>query len=541
MISRSEQRKYGPVTVGDVLELDALVDAGIQVVAGAQALDREVSWVHAGEIADIASFLRPGDLLLTAGTGIRGAARDQRSYIEALHQAGASAIILEYGRAFREVPEVMREAAEAVELPFATLQRTVAFAEVTRAVHAWIIGRRYAMQNRAESMALEFNELLLSGGTISQVLAKLHELTGKAALLEDSAHQLIEYTGPPDELDAIVDQWSEHSRFGHSGSREAQADAEELACAWAPVTLRDEQWGRIHIVGGAAGVDEFDTLAAARASSAVGLALLSRRSSDRLAERTRSDLLAELERRAPQHPATFLRQARSLGANFRGCNLVALRTSGEAESVEEADRTAGKRANTQSIPLLRSMDTDGGRLLLGIAQDRDAGSVARAFAESLVPAPGSPQIAIGISRATSVPGLQRAFHEANEVLRFTRVSGAVGALEYSKLGLHLLLASLSDGPELASFVEAELGPLLDYDAKHRSPLLPTLRALLAHDSNRAAAARELHVERRSLYYRIERIEQVLDQSLDEHNVKLGLSVALRALSLIEDRPTARRD
>ena len=103
-----------------------------------------------------------------------------------------------------------------------------------------------------------------------------------------------------------------------------------------------------------------------------------------------------------------------------------------------------------------------------------------------------------------------------------------------------MLASLSDGPELANFVEAELGPLLDHDAKHRSPLLPTLRALLAHDSNRAAAARELHVERRSLYYRIQRIEQVLGQSLDEHTVKLGLSVALRALSLIEDRPTARR-
>ena len=526
------------MTVGDVLALDALVAAGVEIIAGETGLAREVSWVHAGEIADIASFLRPGDLLLTAGTGIGSASRNQRQYIKALHEAGASALVLEYGRAFRGAPEVMRAAADEMGLPLAILRRTVAFAEVTRAVHTWIIERRYAIQTRAERMALEFNELLLSGGSIAQVLAKLHEVTGKPSLLEDSAHQLIDYAGPSDELDSIVDEWSEHSRFGHRDPTESLDSG--LGCAWSPVILRDEQWGRIHIVGGHASVDEFDMLAAARASAAVGLALLSRRSDDRLVERTRSDLLAEVERRAPPEPAAFLRQARSLGADFRRCDLVAMRVTGPPEIVEEASRAAGQQATVLSLPLLRSTDADGGRLLLGAAQENDATRVARDLAQHVVPASDPCAIVVGISRPTSVATIPRAFHEANEVLRFARVSDATGVLEYSSLGLHLLLASLIDGPELATFVEAELGPLLDYDAQHRSPLLPTLRAILAQDSNRAAAARALHLERRSLYYRIERIERILSQSLDEHDVKLGLSVALRALSLIEDRPTARR-
>ena len=38
------------------------------------------------------------------------------------------------------------------------------------------------------------------------------------------------------------------------------------------------------------------------------------------------------------------------------------------------------------------------------------------------------------------------------------------------LGIHHLLRRLSDGPELAHFVESQLQPLLDHDAKSSSPL-----------------------------------------------------------------------
>jgi purine catabolism regulator len=178
-------------------------------------------------------------------------------------------------------------------------------------------------------------------------------------------------------------------------------------------------------------------------------------------------------------------------------------------------------------------------MLLGVAPDGDGTAAVRGVAAAIITALEGSVAVVGISRAAALSALPRAFREAEECLRFARVSGAAGVLEYSSLGLHLLLASLVDGPELAAFVEAELGPLLEYDAKARSPLLPTLRALLAHDSNRAEAARALHLERRSLYYRIERIEQILGQSLNDSNIRLGLSVALRALNLIEDRSNSR--
>jgi PucR family transcriptional regulator, purine catabolism regulatory protein len=197
-------------------------------------------------------------------------------------------------------------------------------------------------------------------------------------------------------------------------------------------------------------------------------------------------------------------------------------------------------ARARRLPLLTADLSDHPRWLLGVPHDQDAAACARELARGVVQAwPGPAPITVGVSRPTVVLRLAAGFREAEECLRFARVSQTTGVVEHANLGLHLLLASLLDGPQLAAFVEAELGPLLDHDAKARSPLLPTLRALLRNDSNRAEAARELHLERRSVYYRIERIEEVLGFELDDHDTKLALGVALRALQLIEDRSVMR--
>lgn len=525
------------ITVHDVFELPRLVDAGLRVAAGADALSREVRWVHVGEIADIARFLSGGELLLTAGAGIGHAASDQAHYVDALIQAGASALVLELGRHFRTLPAPIRQRANAAGLPVATLKREVPFSEVMREVHAWLIGRRYAVQSRVERMAIELNDLLLSGGSTSQIVHRVSTLTGKAVCLEDAAHQLVEYSGAPELIERLVDDWNSHSRFGHRTPNETR---DGHHCAWSSIVLRDEQWGRLHIIGGDQSVDDVDVLAAQRASASLGLALLTFRHNTRLAEETRADLLAEVARRAPEDADTFLRQVRALGADFRDRDLVAVATTSGQADISVVASTLVSELNARHLPVLSSVGEREHRALIGVSADEDPVELVRQAAVQAMSDRDVDGLVIGISRPAGIATIPRAFHEANECLRFGRVSNSRGVLLYSDLGLHLLLASQVDGPELATFVETELGALLDHDAGLRSPLLPTLRALLAHDGNRAEAARALHLERRSLYYRIERIEKILGRSLNDHDVKLGLSVALRALSLVEDRTAMLR-
>jgi purine catabolism regulator len=97
------------------------------------------------------------------------------------------------------------------------------------------------------------------------------------------------------------------------------------------------------------------------------------------------------------------------------------------------------------------------------------------------------------------------------------------------------LLRLAEGPSLAQFVESELGPLMDRDLTTAVPLLPTLTSYLDNSGNKVVTARALNIGRRSLYYRLDRIGLLLGRDLDDTDVRLRLSLALRGLTLLRAR------
>ncbi|WP_179890015.1 CdaR family transcriptional regulator, partial [Streptomyces sp. rh206] len=97
-----------------------------------------------------------------------------------------------------------------------------------------------------------------------------------------------------------------------------------------------------------------------------------------------------------------------------------------------------------------------------------------------------------------------------------------------RLDIDLLLWRLRDHPDLAAFVDRAIGPLREHDRTSRPPLLPTLQAYLAHAGRKAETARDLHLNRQTLYNRLARIGELLGTDLDDPQTVLALSLALRA-------------
>ena len=64
--------------------------------------------------------------------------------------------------------------------------------------------------------------------------------------------------------------------------------------------------------------------------------------------------------------------------------------------------------------------------------------------------------------------------------------------------------------------------------RSRPALLPTLETYLAHAGRKAETARELHLNRQTLYNRLARIGELLGTDLDDPQTVLALSLALRA-------------
>ncbi|MEH6379914.1 helix-turn-helix domain-containing protein, partial [Streptomyces sp. KLMMK] len=97
-----------------------------------------------------------------------------------------------------------------------------------------------------------------------------------------------------------------------------------------------------------------------------------------------------------------------------------------------------------------------------------------------------------------------------------------------RLDVDVLLWRLRSQGDLAAFVDRVLGPLIAHDAASRPALLPTLTAYLAHAGRKAETARELHLNRQTLYDRLARIGRLLGADLEDPETVLSLSLALRA-------------
>ena len=83
------------------------------------------------------------------------------------------------------------------------------------------------------------------------------------------------------------------------------------------------------------------------------------------------------------------------------------------------------------------------------------------------------------------------------------------------------------------FVAEWLGPLIDYDAEHGTPLVLTLSEYLDCGGNYDASAQALSVHRSTLKYRLRRIRQVSGHDLGLPDVQFNLQVATRAWRTLE--------
>jgi purine catabolism regulator len=138
----------------------------------------------------------------------------------------------------------------------------------------------------------------------------------------------------------------------------------------------------------------------------------------------------------------------------------------------------------------------------------------------------------------TIQDVRRSFLEAEQVADVAaRGSGARLFYRLPDLRLRGLLHLLRDDARVQTFVERELGPLLEYDAQRGSDLTRILELYLESGRNKAVAAQQAHLSRPAFYERLRRIERVLDADLDDVESCVSFHVALLALSSVRwERP-----
>ncbi len=374
--------------------------------------------------------------------------------------------------------------------------------------------KRSAAEIAAHVQALEkideisrtFTDLVVSSGDVTEILRKLADIVDGSVVLSDVAG---------------VDTVSEGTTRGDGQLLEHE------------VVVRGERWGTLRVYCGHE-PGRVEAVAVDRATAAVALALLVEREASLVAETARAALINDLVMERITSGRELRRRARTLGTDLGRDPLRVL----IVEPLPPQKGGARARARVRDSAAARTtkvLDASGCRALVAPEGERVVAVVAlpaTVDSAQVCSALRHPDCRAGFSTMVDDHDVLRAYHQAVDSVRHAAErlpgGGAGAVVPFDDLGLSVLLDRLAEGPELGRFFEAELGPLLEHDRMHGSSLVVTLQALLAENGSKTAAAQRLGVERRTIYYRVERITEILGRDLANPETRLRLELAVRA-------------
>ncbi|SHM39847.1 PucR family transcriptional regulator [Cryptosporangium aurantiacum] len=487
------------LTVAELLEFDAVRDAEPEVLAGRDALDRPVRWVHSSEIYEIGPLLSGGELLLTTGLGLAGSdAGARRHYVRELADRGVSGLVVELGRSFSDIPSELVAEAERRGLPLIALRAVVPFIRMCEAANTAIVDEAAQRLRLGDRVTRALNEALISGAGVAGLLRTAADVTGAPIVLTTVSGALVAFFGVSDD----------HAAWATVDAGRAEAE----------VIVHGRAWGRLIAGSGSALAPEDLASTVERTATALAVEIL--RTGDPPTERERhaAALLTDLVAGGGLAPAETA--VRTGLAGFRpppgrplvGVAVDAPETRPAVTLIDHAARllgTSALRARVRESVLALVVAPDSGNPVS--AAEAAFGEAGRRS--------GAPQITVALGYSVTEPtGWASSLEQARAALALALARTGRGAarpgnrpvvVSARTLALELELSRRADPGQLDAFVERTIGPLVAWDARHRTGLVRTLELYLRHGTNVTRTAAALHLRRQSLYQRLERIESLL--------------------------------
>ena len=509
-----------------VRELLGDLGADAEILAGEDALDAPMRWVHISELEDPTPWLSGGELLLTTGLAL-GDPASQRRFVDRLADHGLAGLGFGVGFAHDQIPATIVEAARERGFPLIEIPYELPFIAITEQAFTHLVNEEYALLRRSIAAQERLQRVVLAERGMDGIVGALAGLVGGTALVLDGrgaplACRSFRRPLSDEQIEAIGAEVRRRARGGEP--QPFAPDHPELAgralvlpvAEAGPPTRAPQAW--VAGIKDAGGLAEVDRLALHQGGTVVALELLRRRVADSTERRLAGDVLAAIETGELAGPEL----ARRLEPFRLGSEISVI-------VVEPAlDAALGEALEAEALPSLVAVEGERAVAIVPGLPDDELVEVAERV-RLRVAAEAGKRVSAGAGRTVAAGEARRALHEARCALEARSMSntngGAVGT--WHDLGSFQLLLSLQDHDALGLFCDTLLGPIEAGEGQYGGELMRSLEAFIENNGQWERAAQQLYCHRHTLRYRIRRIEELTGRDLGSARDRIEFWLALR--------------
>jgi PucR family transcriptional regulator, purine catabolism regulatory protein len=510
-----------------------LAELNLELMAGTQAADAPVRWVHISELEDPTPWLSGGELMLTTGIPLDTASK-QRSFVRLLADKNLAGLGVGTGFNHKKVPKALLDEARKRDFPLFEVPYSTPFIAITEKAFARLVNEQYEVLQRGIAVQRRLERLVLEERGLEEIVATISSAVGGTVAILDGRGERLAGRGFRRELSAEAILAIRKEALSHTGDGHPFVPTHPSIAGRAlahpvisPGGGPPQAW--VVIVRDSGGLGDFERLILQQAVAIVALELMRRRVARETERRLAGDVLAgalggRLE------PTELRRRLEPFGIGEEAAVLVF-----SVADPAAAEPTLERALAADACPAVVAPHAVGGRDLLCAvidASDRDPIDVAAEARRALAGEGGTVRAAA--SRPAPPEDLRRSFHEARCALEATAFDNGTApeVASWRDLGAFTLLLSIQDDEALKLYCSSVLGPIEEGDEEYGGELLRSLEAFIGQNGQWERAAREVYCHRHTLRYRMRRVEELTGRDLSRANDRIEFWLALRARELV---------
>ena len=546
------------VTVDQALTFGGLAKG--RVLAGARNLGNILDSVDVLETPCLPEWASgcKNCLNLTTFYAIKEDLESQIKTVEMLASWNCSALVVQLS-ILGQLSQMVIQRAEELGLPLIVVPETVSYIEITTPLLGAILQEKTYLLQRSEEIHRKLTDICLSEGGFQAIITALANLVNRPAAIIDAWGNLIAFARFETSKLIVLDRLKNNSRA--TAITDSQPTYQSNEGIWFMQLFPWQEYqseGYIVVVDPTHNLDPLGLLAIEQASIIVALEMVKQHAVLETERRLQYNFLESLLGESSISSDMLLSRAHTLGWELNDKHIIALINISSLEQTYSLSDTL----RLKEFQYFKDHFLD---IFAGIVKECDLLSIVVDQSENLVLLLhcDKSQTAIQNRRELQIKAetivskmkfqgydfdmiiIFGGFHDKvqdlrksyDEALMASKVSKRLSLKQpvvwYDDVVLYILLDRIASQPEITGWLEGTLGKLIDYDRVNKSDLVRTLEVFFDNNQKAQQAASSLFVHPKTLKYRLNRIEDILETDPFSKDQQLNLYLATKLSRLLD--------